>query len=71
VISTTNVTKLECAAGSVLSQIAPRGLGEWMGSVALDAVNFSQSSGTAELTLRAVRSDGETASIQVPVSLVR
>jgi hypothetical protein len=42
-----------------------------MGSVALDAVNFSQSSGTAELTLRAVRSDGETASIQVPVSLVR
>lgn len=69
VITTTNVAKLECADGSVITQIAASGAGQWMSSVPSDALNVSQSSGNTELTLRAIRSDGESASIQVPVSI--
>ena len=69
-ITTTNVARLEWGSGTAWHEIPQTGNGEWTGSVPLGG-GVSASGGDANVTLRAVRIDGQTASIQVPVSITQ
>lgn len=70
-ITTTNVARLEWGSGTAWREIPQTGSGEWTGSVPLTGGSVSASGGDANITLRAVRVDGQTASIQVPVSVTQ
>lgn len=69
-ITTTNVARLEWGSGTAWHEIPQVGSGEWTGSVPLSG-DVSTSGADANVTLRAVRIDGQTASIQVPVSITQ
>lgn len=69
-ITTTNVARLEWGSGTAWHEIPQTGTGEWTGSVPLGG-GVSAAGGDSNVTLRAVRIDGQTASIQVPVSITQ
>jgi len=69
-ITTTNVQKLRIGTSSTqitLSQVAS---GTWQGVFSANALNLPPTATTVQLTLTASRGDGQSASIQLPVSLM-
>ena len=68
-ITTTNVTKVTIGTlGSTtsLAQIAPS---KWQATYTFNAFGFSPGQASGNLVLHAYRSDGQAASVQIPVSL--
>ncbi len=68
-ITTTNVTKVTIGTiGSTtsLAQIAPS---KWQATYTFNAFGFSPGQATGNLFLRAYRADGQTVTIQIPVSV--
>ncbi len=71
VITTTNVQKVTIGTSSTQIGLSPLGSGTWQGVFPANALSLPPTATTVQLTLTAARGDGQSASIQVPVSLVR
>ena len=71
VITSTNVQKLTIGTTSTQIGLSPLGTGKWQGVFSANTLNLPPSATTVNLTLTASRSDGQSASIQVPVSVTR
>jgi type II secretory pathway component GspD/PulD (secretin) len=71
VIASTNVQKLTIANRSTTIGLSPLGSGKWQGVFSANALGLPQTGTTLQLTLTASRNDGQSASIQIPVSLTR
>jgi type II secretory pathway component GspD/PulD (secretin) len=70
-IVTTNVQKLTISSGPTTIGLSPVGSGTWQAVFAANTLNLPPTATTLQLTLTASRGDGQTASIQLPVSLMR
>jgi type II secretory pathway component GspD/PulD (secretin) len=70
-IVTTNVQKLTISSGSTSIGLSPVGSGTWQAVFAANTLNLPPTATTLQLTLTASRGDGQSASIQLPVSLMR
>jgi type II secretory pathway component GspD/PulD (secretin) len=70
-IVTTNVQKLTISSGTTTIGLSPVGSGTWQAVFAANTLNLPPTATTLQLTLTASRGDGQTASIQLPVSLMR
>jgi type II secretory pathway component GspD/PulD (secretin) len=70
-IVTTNVQKLTISAGPTTIGLSPVGAGTWQAVFAANTLNLPPTATTLQLTLTASRGDGQSASIQLPVSLMR
>ncbi len=70
-IVTTNVQKLTISAGPTSIGLSPVGSGTWQAVFAANTLNLPPTATTLQLTLTASRGDGQSASIQLPVSLMR
>ena len=70
-IVTTNVQKLTISAGTTTIGLSPVGAGTWQAVFAANTLNLPPTATTLQLTLTASRGDGQSASIQLPVSLMR
>jgi hypothetical protein len=70
-IATTNVQKLTIGSGSTTIGLSPLGSGRWQAVFPANALNLAPTANTVQLTLTATRNDGQTASIQMPIALMR
>ncbi|HTD36028.1 MAG TPA: secretin N-terminal domain-containing protein [Candidatus Limnocylindrales bacterium] len=68
VITTTNVQRLTIGTSATRIGLSPLGQGKWQGVFAANALSLPPSAATVQLTLSAARNDGQSASIQIPVS---
>jgi len=71
VITTTNVQKVTIGTQGTQIGLSSLGSGTWQGVFSANALNLPPTATTLQLTLTAARGDGQTASIQLPVSLMR
>jgi type II secretory pathway component GspD/PulD (secretin) len=71
VITTTNVQKVSIGTSSNKTTLSPVSPGTWQGVLSARSLNLPPTSTTVPLTLTASRNDGQSASIQIPVSLMR
>ena len=71
VITTTNVQKVTVGTTSTQIGLSSLGSGTWQGVFPVNALSLPPTATTVQLTLTAARADGQNASIQIPVSLVR
>ncbi|MBV8118234.1 MAG: hypothetical protein JOZ01_09660 [Candidatus Eremiobacteraeota bacterium] len=70
-ITTTNVQRLTIGTGATSINLSPLANGNWQGIFSANTLGLPPSATTVQLTLTATRGDGQTASIQIPVTLVR
>jgi hypothetical protein len=70
-IVTTNVQKLTISAGPTTIGLSPVGSGTWQAVFAANTLNLPPTATTLQLTLTATSGAGQSASIQLPVSLMR
>jgi hypothetical protein len=71
-ITTTNVQRLAISTGSTTISLSPAGAaGTWQGVFPANALAVPPAATSVQLTLTASRSDGQTASVQIPVSISR
>jgi type II secretory pathway component GspD/PulD (secretin) len=70
-ITTTNAQKVTIGTSSTKITLAPVSPGTWQGVFPANSLALPPSATTVQLTLTAARNDGQSASIQIPVSLVR
>jgi type II secretory pathway component GspD/PulD (secretin) len=70
-ITTTNVQKLTIGTSATQIGLSPLGTGKWQGVFTANALSLPPTATTIQLTLTASRGDGQNASIQIPISLVR
>jgi len=70
-ITTTNVQKVSIGTSSTKITLAPVSPGAWQGVFPANSLALPPTATTVQLTLTAARNDGQSASIQIPVSLVR
>jgi type II secretory pathway component GspD/PulD (secretin) len=71
VITTTNVQKVTIGTASTQIGLSPLGSGSWQGIFSANSLNLPPSAPTVQLTLAASRADGQSASIQIPISRTR
>jgi type II secretory pathway component GspD/PulD (secretin) len=71
VITTTNVQKVTIGTSATQIGLAPVEAGKWQGVFSANSLNLTPTATTVQLTLTASRGDGQSASIQLPVSMVR
>src|SRR5665213_4294919 len=71
VITLTNVQKVTIGTQGTQIGLSSLGSGTWQGVFSANALNLPPTATTLQLTLTAARGDGQTASIQLPVSLMR
>jgi type II secretory pathway component GspD/PulD (secretin) len=71
VIATTNVQKVTIGTASTKIGLSPLGSGTWQGVFSANNLQLPSTATTLQLTLTASRNDGQSASIQLPVSLMR
>jgi type II secretory pathway component GspD/PulD (secretin) len=70
-ITTTNVQKLTIGTSSTMIGLSPVGSGKWQGVFSANTLNLPPTATTLQLSLIASRSDGQSATVQLPVSLTR
>ncbi len=70
-ITTTNVQKVTIGTSSTKITLSPVSPGTWQGVFPANSLALPPTATTVQLTLTAARNDGQSASIQIPVSLVR
>jgi hypothetical protein len=70
-ITTTNVQRLTIGAGTTNITLARLGTGTWQGVFAANALNLPPTATNIQLSLIASRNDGQSATIPIPVSLIR
>ena len=68
-ITTTNVQKVTIGLGNTNVSLASLGNGIWQGVFAANALSIAPTATNVQLTLIAIRNDGQTASIPIPVSV--
>ena len=71
VITTTNVQKVTIGTQGTQIGLSPLGSGTWQGVFSANNLNLPPTATTVQLTLTAARGDGQSASIQLPISLMR
>jgi type II secretory pathway component GspD/PulD (secretin) len=69
-ITTTNVQRLTIGVGNTNVSLSSLGNGIWQGVFAANVLNVPPTATNVQLTLIAVRNDGQTASIPIPVSVM-
>jgi type II secretory pathway component GspD/PulD (secretin) len=69
-ITTTNVQKLRIGTSSTQITLSQLSNGAWQGVFTANALNLPPTATTVQLTLTASRGDGQSASIQLPISLM-
>jgi len=67
--TTTNVTAVKISIGSVSISLGQTGFGTWSGSFPFPANSLPPGQSSASLFLTAIRGDGETTSITIPVTV--
>jgi hypothetical protein len=70
-VTTTNVQRLTIGTGSTNIALSPLGTGLWQGVFSTNALNLPATATTVQLSLIASRNDGQSATIPIPVSLLR
>ncbi len=70
-ITTTNVQKLTIGVGGTTIGLSPLGSGRWQGVFSANALGLPPTATQLQLALVAARSDGQSATIQLPISLMR
>jgi type II secretory pathway component GspD/PulD (secretin) len=70
-ITTTNVQRVTIGTGRTSIGLSPLGSGSWQGVFAANSLSLPPTASTVQLTLTASRNDGQSASIQLPISLMR
>ena len=71
VITTTNVQKVTIGTSGTQVGLAAVEPGKWQGVFSANSLNLPPTATTIQLTLTAARGDGQSASIQLPVSMMR
>jgi Flp pilus assembly secretin CpaC len=71
VITTTNVQKVTIGTAGSRIGLSPLGSGTWQGVFPANTLQLPPTATTVQLSLIAARGDGQSASIQLPVSLAR
>ncbi|HEX3550938.1 MAG TPA: secretin N-terminal domain-containing protein [Candidatus Elarobacter sp.] len=69
-ITTTNVQKLRIGTQSTQITLSQLASGTWQGVFTANALNLPPTATSVQLTLTATRGDGQSASIQLPISLM-
>ena len=70
-ITTTNVQRLTIGTGTTNIALARLGTGTWQGVFAANALGLPPTATNVQLSLVASRNDGQSATIPIPVSLIR
>jgi type II secretory pathway component GspD/PulD (secretin) len=70
-ITTTNVQRLTIGTGTTNIALARLGTGTWQGVFAANALGLAPTATNVQLSLVASRNDGQSATIPIPVSLIR
>jgi type II secretory pathway component GspD/PulD (secretin) len=70
-VTTTNVQRLTIGIGNTTIALSPLGTGLWQGVFSANALNLPPTATNVQLSLIASRNDGQSATIPIPVSLIR